>query len=178
MIRHCVLALLLCALTPGVLASGTKSAAARGMDYYLAGNYEIAEQEFRKALERHPLSADAHEYLGRTLIKLELWAEAVERLIRAYELMPEHQRNRFWLSIWDDIVAAMDGLLDTGKWDQAIAALADLWRLNEVSPESQDRLAQLFTEHAVRLLAEGRFEEALTAFSQGNGIRSGELQAL
>jgi tetratricopeptide (TPR) repeat protein len=169
---------MLCAFAPSLFASGTKSPVAAGLDHYLTGNYEIALGEFRDAVKRHPRSSEAHEYLGRTLLKLRHWTEAVGRLITAYGLLPEHRKDRFWASIWNDIAAALGGLLESGQWDEAVVALSELWQLNMASPDSQAQLAALFTEHAVKLLAEGRFEEALTAFAQGSGVRNGDLQAL
>ena len=178
MFRYWLFAIVLSAFAPSLLASGTKNPTVKGLDHYLAGHYESAVREFRNVIAGRPDLSEAHEYLGRSLLKLEQWTEAVEQLMQAYELLPEHRKEMFWSSLWGDVVASLGELLDNGQWDEAVAALTELWELNTLSPDSQTQLASLFTQHAVKLLAEGRFEEALTAFAQSSGIRNGELQAL
>ena len=148
------------------------------MDAYAAGDYQTAERELRVAVHHDPRSAEAHRHLGRALLQLEQWTEAIQRLIRSYELLPEHRKRELWLSLWEDLVEALAGLLRSGAWDEAVVALAEVHELEALTPATTEQLAAVFSTHALELLREGRIEQALAAFAHSEGIRSGEPNAL
>ena len=69
----------------------------------------IAEQEFKRALELNPNSADTYDYYGRLLQALERYDEAIAMLTRAQELDPLAHRL--------DVATA---LLRAGRNDEAL----------------------------------------------------------
>ena len=109
------------------------------------------------------------------MLKMQCWGEAVECLIQAYELMPDYKKQAFWESLCADVLAALTGMLESARTSGAVG---EMWQLESVTADHRERLAQVFTGHAIALFSEGRFEEALTAFSQNEGLRAGELQSL
>jgi serine/threonine-protein kinase len=68
-----------------------------------------AEQEFKRALELNPSSADAYDYYGRMLSALERHDEAIAMLTRAQELDPLAHRV--------DVATA---LLRAGRYEEAL----------------------------------------------------------
>jgi serine/threonine protein kinase len=64
-----------------------------------------AEQEFKRALELNPSSADTYDYYGRMLLALERYDEAIAMLTRAQELDPVAHRV--------DVATALLGRDDT-----------------------------------------------------------------
>jgi serine/threonine-protein kinase len=75
------------------------------------GDYEWsdAEQEFKRALELNPSSADTYDYYGRMLSALERHDEAIAMLTRAHELDPLAHRV--------DVATA---LLRAGRYEEAL----------------------------------------------------------
>jgi serine/threonine-protein kinase len=73
--------------------------------------WTAAEQEFKRALELNPNSADTYDYYGRMLSALERYDEAIAVLIRAQELDPVAHRV--------DVATAF---LRAGRYDEALRA--------------------------------------------------------
>jgi tetratricopeptide (TPR) repeat protein len=61
----------------------TKGLIAGGRNMYASSNLWGAVQEYKTATELEPSNGDAHYWLGRTLLKLGLYNEAIVSLSRA-----------------------------------------------------------------------------------------------
>ncbi len=144
---------------------------------YEQGDYERAIPHLNEVIELDPLFADAHKYLGRSLLKLERWVEAVERLTRAYELMPEAKKRLFWMELWDSVVEAFMSLLDRGELERALSMLEKAWQLPGQTADDRQRLMGVLIVYAGKLANEGRLDEALSILAD-NAPESKELLAL
>ena len=80
-----------------------------GRNMYAGGNLWGAVRKYRTAMELDPSNADAHYWLGETLLKLGLYKEALESLSRA-ESLPSDERRRS--QIYDGIRLAKSELGD------------------------------------------------------------------
>ena len=144
---------------------------------YEQDDYERAIPHLNEAIAHDPFFADAYKYLGRSLLKLERWVEAVERLTRAYDLMPEAQKRVFWVELWDSVVEAFISLLDDGEMERALSVLEKGWQLPGQAAEDRQRLIGVLVAYEGKLANEGRLDEALSILSD-DAPQSEELLAL
>ena len=166
------------AITPTTFAGNpAQEAFELGMVRYEQGDYEPAVAHLNEAIEHDPLFADAHKYLGRTLLKLERWVEAIERLAGAYDLMPEAKKRVFWTELWDSIIQALMSLLDRGELERALSVLEKAWQLPEPAVDDRRRLVGVLVPYAAKLASEGKLDEALSILAD-DAPESGELLAL
>ena len=93
------------------------------MTRYEQGELDQALLLFHQAIERNPLLVDAYKFLGRALLKLERWGEALERMGTAYELMPEVDKRAFWNELWNAVIGSFVSLLDQVDVDGALSVL-------------------------------------------------------
>jgi TolB-like protein/Tfp pilus assembly protein PilF len=167
------------ALDPGLSEAHTISGTLKlGSEFDWSG----AEQEFKRALELSPSSADTYDVYGRMCAGLERYDEAIAMLKRAQELDPLAHRS--------DLATALlragryDEALDTAKrsvaaepnYDRGRATLGwafmlkgmhaegivELERATSISPENTTWLAQLGQAYAET----GRTDEARAVLHQ------------
>ena len=170
--------LFLLAMTQYASAAGSADEAFElAMVRYEQDDYERAIPHLNEAIAHDPFFADAYKYLGRSLLKLERWVEAVERLTRAYDLMPEAQKRVFWVELWDSVVEAFISLLDDGEMERALSVLEKGWQLPGQAAEDRQRLIGVLVAYAGKLANEGRLDEALSILSD-DAPQSEELLAL
>jgi len=117
----CWIAMLsLLALPPYVSAANSvKDVLELAVVRYEQDDYERANPHLNEATAHDPFFAEAYKYLKRSLLKMERWLEAVERLTRPYDLMPEAQERVFWVEFWDSVVKGFITLLDDGEMERA-----------------------------------------------------------
>ena len=137
-----------------------------GVAAYHQDNYAAALGPLNDAIKADPLWAEAHQYLGRALLKLGRWVEAVERLSRAYDLMPEARQRLFWAELWASILQALAGLLDTGQFDEALVVAHDAWTMASEQPTARDDLMALLLTSSAQLLRDGRLQEWLDGLGE------------
>jgi serine/threonine-protein kinase len=107
-----------------------------------------AEQHFQKAIALNPSYATGHQWYGSYLAAIGRLNEAVTEGRTAHELEP------FSLTIYSDYVRS---LYWAGQLDQAHREALKLLEMDRAFPRAQYELGLV-------LEAEGRFEEAITAF--------------
>ena len=147
------------------------------MTRYEQGDYERAIPHLHKAIELDPLFADAHKYLGRALLKMERWIEAVERLTHAYDLMPKAKRRSFWTELWNAVIESFMSLLDQGQLEHALSVLQKAWQMPAQGADDRQRLVSILITYAGKLANEGRLDEALSILAD-DAPQSEELQAI
>ncbi len=147
--------------------------------HWLAGAYEDAEKEARKAIELNPATVEAWLNLGAAVVKQGRKEEAVECWEKALEINPD------FVFAWNNIGNA---LRDMGRLEDSIQKCRKALELDPHYPEAMNNLANALmdTEHlkeaeeyyqktiaikpdyieahnnlAICLIKQGRFEEAI-----------------
>jgi len=115
-----------------------------------------AEQEFKRALELNPSSADTHDYYGRMLSALERYDEAIAMVQRAQELDP--------LAHPLDIATA---LLRAGRYDEALRAARPVVELDPHYARGHATLGWAYLKKDRRDEGLAELEQAV-ALSPGN----------
>jgi len=122
-----------------------------------------AEQEFKRALELSPSSADIYDLYGRLCAALERYDEAIALLQRAYELDPLVHRS--------DVVST---LLRAGRYDQAVPRAEDAMEIDPGHDRARATLGWAYFLSGRQ--AEGLAElERAVSVSQGNILWLGQL---
>jgi tetratricopeptide (TPR) repeat protein len=106
-IAACLIVLVISALAAcaGTQTAGTfESEFNRGMSLFNRGKFAEAVPAFEKATELQANHADAYLYLGRSLISLGQWREALPPLRAAYRLAPEKAEKEAGELILDLII--------------------------------------------------------------------------
>lgn len=81
-----------------------------GLKFFNQGNFREAIPHFQEATEQDPNFAQAYFYLGRSLISLRRWQEAISPLRTAYRLAPEAAKQEIFDVLLDAFFAvALDG---------------------------------------------------------------------
>lgn len=159
------------ALEPGEATARAEQAAAKALalDSDLAEAHSVlailkfecdfdwtgAEQEFQRALELNPSSADTYDYYGRMLSALARYDEAIAKLQRAQELDP--------LAHPLDVASA---LLRAGRYDEALEAAS---RCVEFEPNYARGRSTL----GWALIKKGRRDEGLAELEKAAALAPG-----
>ena len=80
-----------------------------GMALFNQGNYRDALPYFQRATEENPNFAQAYFYLGRSMIGLRRWRDAIPPLRTAYRLAPEATKQEMTDVLLDALLAAALG---------------------------------------------------------------------
>jgi TolB-like protein/Flp pilus assembly protein TadD len=110
---------------------------------WILGDYDLAERQYRAAMERDPLDSGISSFLALLLSSTGNLAEAESLMRSAIRRQPDREMIRFWLALI---------LLEHGKVDQALAE-------SELEPNEGARIAIL----PMILHAAGRKSEAEAA---------------
>tara|TARA_Y100000588_G_scaffold340167_1_gene383340 strand:+ start:73 stop:615 length:543 start_codon:yes stop_codon:yes gene_type:complete len=129
---------------------------------YEQGDLEQAVELFHQAIDLDPLLVDAYTYLGRSLLELGRWVEALERMGTAYDLMPEVDKQVFWSELWNAVIESFVGLLDQGDVDRALSVLDKALAMPDQHAEDRRRLTSALLTHVGILANEGRLREAIS----------------
>lgn len=134
---------------------------------YLKGVRELdwsgAEQEFRRALELSPSSADAYDLYGRLCSALERYDEAIALQQRARELDPMAHRMDFATT-----------LLRAGRYDQAVAEAENAVELDQDHDRALATLGWAYFLSGRQADGLAKLERAV-AVSTGNTLWLGQL---
>jgi Flp pilus assembly protein TadD len=71
----------------------------KGKHYIATGEYQQAEQTFKKAVQKNPENALGHYYLGRFLLAQKKTAEALPHFQQSVALDPDDADYNFWLGV-------------------------------------------------------------------------------
>jgi tetratricopeptide (TPR) repeat protein len=105
MLLPALLALAALSACAGTQTQGTaESEFNRGMSLFNRGKFAKAVPAFEKATELQADHADAYLYLGRSLISIGKWQEALPPLRAAYRLAPEKAQEEAGELILDLII--------------------------------------------------------------------------
>jgi tetratricopeptide (TPR) repeat protein len=122
-----------------------------------------AEQEFKRALELNPSSADTYDYYGRMLSALERYDEAIAMVKRAQELDP--------LAHPLDVASA---LLRAGRYDEALRAATPAIELDPHYARGHATLGWAYLKKGMSDEGLAELEKAV-ALSPGHSIWLGQL---
>lgn len=104
-----VLVLAMCSCTALPLFQPGRDSFDEGMALFNQGNYRDALPYFQRATEENPNFAQAYFYLGRSMIGMRRWREAIPPLRTAYRLAPETTKQEITDVLLDALLAAALG---------------------------------------------------------------------
>jgi tetratricopeptide (TPR) repeat protein len=81
----------------------------QGMTLFNQGNFRDALPYFQRATEEDPKFAQSYFYLGRSLINLRRWREAISPMRTAYRLAPEATQQEIADILFDALLAVAVG---------------------------------------------------------------------
>jgi tetratricopeptide (TPR) repeat protein len=81
----------------------------RGMALFNQGNFRDAVPYFQRATDADPNFAQSYFYLGRSLIHLRRWREAIAPLRTAYRLAPDATQQEIADILFDALLAVAVG---------------------------------------------------------------------
>ena len=81
----------------------------QGMALFNQGNFTDALPYFQRATEEDPKFAQSYFYLGRSLINLRRWRDAIPPLRTAYRLAPEATKQEITDVLFDALLAVAVG---------------------------------------------------------------------
>lgn len=126
----------------------------RGIAYERAGRWELAEADFRQALELEPDQPDVLNYLGYSLVEMGMKLEEAEAMIRrAVELAPD---NGF---ITDSLAWVLYRL---GRFEEAVAPMERAVALEPNDPILNDHLGDILWMVGRRMEARFQWKRALS----------------
>lgn len=76
-----------------------------GLKFFNQGSFQEAIPHFQEATEQDPAFAHAYFYLGRSLISMRRWQEAIPPLRTAYRLAPEAAKQEIFDVLLDAFFA-------------------------------------------------------------------------
>ncbi|MCP2013619.1 tetratricopeptide (TPR) repeat protein [Deinococcus sp. HSC-46F16] len=147
---------------------------ALGNFYYGRGNFDQAYVAFRAAAEIDPRSSDALLGLGRSQVKLRLYAPAIETLRR---LTTQDARNlsghlALAQAYQQQFIGAGDRASVSGNLAQALGVLTQAEALAQASPEAERKLnlSKVWNERGNVLRLQGAAGQAIEAFKQASTL--------
>ncbi|WP_027460930.1 tetratricopeptide repeat protein [Deinococcus murrayi] len=147
---------------------------ALGNFYYGRGNFDQAYVAFRAAAEIDPRSSDALLGLGRSQVKLRLYAPAIETLRRLTTQDPRNLSGHLALAqaYQQQFIGAGDRASVSGNLAQALAVLAQAEALAQASPEAERNLnlSKVWNERGNVLRLQGAATQAIEAFKQASAL--------
>jgi tetratricopeptide (TPR) repeat protein len=104
-----VLVLAMCSCTALPIFQPGRDSFDEGMALFNQGNYRDALPYFQRATEENPNFAQAYFYLGRSMIGMRRWRDAIPPLRTAYRLAPEATKQEITDLLFDALLAAAVG---------------------------------------------------------------------
>jgi tetratricopeptide (TPR) repeat protein len=104
-----VLGLAMCSCTALPIFQPGRDSFDEGMALFNQGNYRDALPYFQRATEENPNFAQAYFYLGRSMIGMRRWRDAIPPLRTAYRLAPEATKQEITDLLLDALLAAAVG---------------------------------------------------------------------
>ena len=172
-----VLLLLSGCVTNPILGPSAEGAFKAGLALYEQGLYEDAIEKFEQALDIDPEHALSYLYLGRSLFHLGRWLEAVSYLRGAYLRVPADRQKELAGELLDSMLNGALELLQKGNFVNAIALLKEALRLEPDSSRAKEDLGEVLLAFGHQLLSEGRFNDAVDAYSQSLDVVPGNIQS-
>jgi tetratricopeptide (TPR) repeat protein len=127
-----------------------------GLNYVALNRLDLAEPEFRAALDRDPRSAPASYYLGRLLYTKNLFPEAIEKTKKAIELDPNLVRA------YDNLALCYEAIQNEPEAERTYLAGVNKQRASGLKVEWPAlNLGLLLLRSGDTVRAKGYFEEAL-----------------
>jgi tetratricopeptide (TPR) repeat protein len=149
-----------------------------GMVSFNQGNYEKAIPHFRKAVELDPDFGRAYLYLGRSYLNLKKWVEAVPPLRTAFRLSPDESRKEVLNILVDALLGAATSQLKKGDFLDSINYLKEGLSLEPRSMQIKNELTGTLTDFGNHLLSYGKFQDAISTFSEAAELSPDNTGAL
>jgi tetratricopeptide (TPR) repeat protein len=153
----------------------------RGDEYYLAGEYEQAEEAYRQAINAAPGQPDPHDSLGWVLYSLGDFEEAAVEFSRAIELDPNWAdpyigMAYIHLSMGDTEAATRDFQMALDLADEPYYAAQAYYGLGNLAHQRDDLNAAIaYYEQAVRedwQLAIAHMDMSIAYYAMGDYVRA------
>lgn len=157
---------LMVCVTHQVSASSVAAQFDAGRAFYEQDQYERAVACFTRTLALDPEHAPSYLFLGRSVVHLERWLQAISYLRGGYLRLTSAEQKVVVGELRQALLNGARELLDKGNFVNAIALLEEALRLSPDSLEARDDLATVLTVFGEQLLSEGRYNEALSAYSR------------
>ncbi|WP_034383354.1 tetratricopeptide repeat protein [Deinococcus sp. YIM 77859] len=145
-----------------------------GNYYYTQGQFDLAYVAFRAAAEMEPRNADALLGLGRSQMRLRLYAPAIETLRRLVTQDPGNVSGYIALSqaYQQQFMGASDRSAVTGNLAEALRVLdaAERTVQDQAGPEQRVNLSKVWNERGYVYKLQGDLNRALDAFRQASAL--------
>ena len=169
--------LLTACVTNPVLEPSAASVYQAGLRLFEQGRYEEAIEQFEHSLEIDPEHAQSYLYLGRSLSHLGRWLEAISYLRGAYLRVPADKQKEVASELFDGLLKGALALFHKGNFVNAIALLKEALRLSPESSKAKEDLGEVTMAFGHQLFSEGRFNDAIDAYSQSLELVPGKVQS-
>ena len=164
-------------VTNPVFGPSVDGAFETGLALYEQGRYEDAIEQFNQALGIDPEHAQSYLYLGRSLFHLGRWLEAVSYLRGVYLRVSTDEQEEFVGELLDSMLNGALELLQKGNFVNAIALLEEALRLEPESSRAKEDLGEVLMMFGTQLFSEGRFNDAIDAYSESLDLAADKIQS-
>lgn len=148
-----------------------------GLALFNQGKYTEAIPHFQRAIELDPEYSSPYLYLGRSYLNLSRWADAIQPLRTAFRLSPTEFKGEVVSLLLDALIGGALVEFKAGNFDGSIDYLREALGLNPESQKAQDELIASLIALGGQLFSEGRFSDAIPAFSEAIELSPDNLDA-
>jgi tetratricopeptide (TPR) repeat protein len=158
--------MLVCACAGLNIFSGAQREFDKGMAFFNTGKYGEAVPHFAKATELDPEFGKAYLYLGRSHLNLRNWGAAIPPLRTALRISPAETKKEIIDILLDAFLAGAVDAFKKGDFRSSIDYLNQGLVLSPQSEKFNSQLTSAWMGLGGKLLAEGKFDEAVSAFKE------------
>jgi tetratricopeptide (TPR) repeat protein len=148
-----------------------------GLALFNQGKYTEAIPHFQRAIELDPEYSSPYLYLGRSYLILSRWTDAIQPLRTAFRLSPTEFKGEAVSLLLDALIGGALAEFKAGNFEGSIGYLREALSLNPESQKAQDELSASLIAFGGQLFSEGRFSDAIPAFSEAIELSPDNLDA-
>jgi len=148
-----------------------------GLGFFNRGLYDDAIPHFQKATELDLNYVDAYIYLGRSHLNMARWAQAIPPLRTAFRLSPARTQGEILDILIDALLGAALTEFKIGNYPGAISHLREGLQLKSGSDMLTSRLVTVILAQGRELLSQGRYQDAISSFSEAIKLSPDETDA-
>ncbi|MBC8412385.1 MAG: tetratricopeptide repeat protein [Nitrospira sp.] len=141
-----------------------------GLALFNLGQYEEAVPHFQKAAELDPDFSKPYFYLGRSYLNLGRWLDAIQPLRTAYDLSPEEYKQEIFNVFIDALIGAAKSEFAKGNLPEALSHITEAYQTAPGDGQTGDKLLNTLFSFGTELLRDGKFRDAITAYSAAADI--------
>ena len=164
-------------VTNPILGPSAEDELSAGIALFEQGQFGQAIERLKHALELDPELTEAYLYIGRAYFNEGRYLEAVSYSRNAYINLPVDRRKEVASTFLDSLLKGGIGLFKKGDYTNSIALLKEAVQVAPGSSAARGELVDVLVSHGTTLLKEGRFNDALEAFSESLSFAPDNLES-